>query len=67
MPAPPQQQQPAAVTVSGPLDNLLKSLTADIAQDNLAIDSLRQQVCPYYLLAPPRPAVCSEALPCPQR
>eukprot|EP00284_Hemiselmis_tepida_P008776 CAMPEP_0174919612 /NCGR_PEP_ID=MMETSP1355-20121228/3761_1 /TAXON_ID=464990 /ORGANISM="Hemiselmis tepida, Strain CCMP443" /LENGTH=516 /DNA_ID=CAMNT_0016164845 /DNA_START=50 /DNA_END=1600 /DNA_ORIENTATION=- len=34
----------SAVTVSGPLDNLLKSLTADIAQDNLAIDSLRTQV-----------------------
>jgi NAD(P)-dependent dehydrogenase (short-subunit alcohol dehydrogenase family) len=33
-----------AVTVSGPLDNLLKSLTADIAQDNLAIDALRTQV-----------------------
>jgi hypothetical protein len=38
------QPQPAAVTVSGPLDNLLKSLTADIAQDNLAIDALRTQV-----------------------
>jgi hypothetical protein len=39
-----QAPQPAAVTVSGPLDNLLKSLTADIAQDNLAIDALRTQV-----------------------
>ncbi len=29
--------------MSKPLDNLLKSLTADIAQDNLAIDSLRTQ------------------------
>ena len=42
MPAP--QPAPQAVTVSGPLDNLLKSLTADIAQDNLAIDALRTQV-----------------------
>lgn len=38
------QPQPSAVAVSGPLDNLLKSLTADIAQDNLAIDALRTQV-----------------------
>jgi len=43
MPA-PQPYAPTAVTVSGPLDNLLKSLTADIAQDNLAIDALRTQV-----------------------
>jgi hypothetical protein len=43
------QPQPAAVTVSGPLDNLLKSLTADIAQDNLAIDALRTQVQKYFL------------------
>jgi len=42
MPAPQPVAQ--AVTVSGPLDNLLKSLTADIAQDNLAIDALRTQV-----------------------
>ena len=45
MPA-PQPYAPTAVTVSGPLDNLLKSLTADIAQDNLAIDALRTQVAP---------------------
>lgn len=41
---PPPQVVPQTVTVSGPLDNLLKSLTADIAQDNLAIDALRTQV-----------------------
>lgn len=41
---PPPAAPVGSVTVSGPLDNLLKSLTADIAQDNLAIDSLRTQV-----------------------
>eukprot|EP00292_Cryptomonas_paramecium_P033883 CAMPEP_0113701978 /NCGR_PEP_ID=MMETSP0038_2-20120614/24898_1 /TAXON_ID=2898 /ORGANISM="Cryptomonas paramecium" /LENGTH=181 /DNA_ID=CAMNT_0000625977 /DNA_START=17 /DNA_END=559 /DNA_ORIENTATION=+ /assembly_acc=CAM_ASM_000170 len=48
-PPPPSIQvisppNPQTVAVSKPLDNLLRSLTADIAQDNLALDSLRTQV-----------------------